>query len=81
MLKIYASEFPSNFKMPDDIREYIENFITHEGIQMDTNKVQFNAGLRTVSKTSMNCLWVSVHSSNYRLEQGHHKAILLKGDR
>jgi hypothetical protein len=41
----------------EKLNTYIEEYLEHEGIQLDVNKIEYNPGQRTVMKALLNSLW------------------------
>ena len=41
----------------EKLSTYIEEYLEHEGIQLDVNKIEYNPGQRTVMKALLNSLW------------------------
>ena len=38
-------------------QSYINDYLKHEGIQLDYNKIEYNPGLRTLAKLMLNSMW------------------------
>lgn len=45
----------------EEKEKYIDDYLKHEGIQLDATKVQKNPGLRALSKLCLNSFWVSFY--------------------
>ena len=56
-LKMEASGYPSSCKTEDDKRDYIERVRVHEGISLNPQNIEFNAGRRAVAKLCLNNIW------------------------
>ncbi len=56
-LKQESSGYPFGVTTPEQKREYIENFAKTEGINLEEDKIAFNAGMRTISKLLLNSMW------------------------
>jgi G:T-mismatch repair DNA endonuclease (very short patch repair protein) len=41
----------------EKLNTYIEEYLEHEGVQLDVNKIEYNPGQRTVMKALLNSLW------------------------
>ncbi len=57
--------------------EYVRKYFAHEGIQLDSNNIEFNAGARSVSKIKANSLWGFFAINNNKTK---HKYILYKAE-
>ena len=58
-LKAEASGYPSHATTEEQKREYIQDYLRHEGIQLEPSKIQSNPGLRSLAKLCLNSFWVS----------------------
>jgi G:T-mismatch repair DNA endonuclease (very short patch repair protein) len=56
-IKQERSELPAWVKTEEDKDRYIENFFEAEGIRMEKENMEYNAGLRAISKLCLNSLW------------------------
>ena len=48
-IKQEASGFPDWVKNEDDKNKYIKDYVNHEGIQIEKDKIKVNPGLKTLS--------------------------------
>lgn len=56
-VKQESSGWPQGVKTAEEKDEYIKSYFEHEGIQLDSENIEVNPGLRTVSKLCLNTLW------------------------
>ena len=56
-IKQEASGFPENVVSDKDKENYIKDYKKNEGITMEENNIEYNAGLRSVAKLALNPLW------------------------
>ncbi|XP_063994390.1 uncharacterized protein LOC135171709 [Diachasmimorpha longicaudata] len=56
-IKQEASDWPAECVDDESKNRYIAEYETREGIKLDKDKIQKNAGLRAVAKLCLNCLW------------------------
>ncbi len=56
-IKQECSDWPDDVKTESQKQEYLDNYLKHEGIQLDPSKICKNPGLRTVAKLMLNVLW------------------------
>ena len=56
-LKQEASGYPEDVVTPEQKTEYIDNYLFHEGIQLDPAKIEKNAGLRSIAKLALNSFY------------------------
>jgi len=49
-MKEEASGFPDNCTNEEEKQQYIHDYNQHEGISLQYDKIQYNAGLRHISK-------------------------------
>ena len=56
-LKQEASGWPAHCLTQESKKEYINNYLEHEGITLDADKIEKNPGLRTLSKLCLNSFW------------------------
>jgi len=56
-IKQEASGFPDWVETEEDKDKYIQKYLTEQGIQLDKNNIEFNAGLRAIAKLCLNSLW------------------------
>ena len=55
--KTMASGYPSDCITDRDKDQYVRKLGFTEGISMNKNAIQYNAGLRSVAKLCLNSLW------------------------
>ena len=55
--KTEASGYPSDCVTEEEKKRYIDDLKAYEGISLDSNKIKFNPGLRSVAKLCLNSLW------------------------
>ena len=55
--KLESSGFPSRVQSQEAKLEYIKSIAVLDKIDLDINKVEFNPGLRAISKLSLNSVW------------------------
>lgn len=53
-----ASGWPSDVITAEQKKAYIDEYLHHEGVQLDEKKIQKNPGLRSLSKLCLNSFWV-----------------------
>ena len=56
-MKTQASGYPSNVTMHEQKNEYIRQYEKHEGVCLDTNKIEHNPGLRSIGKLALNSFY------------------------
>uniref|UniRef100_A0A183BP01 DNA-directed DNA polymerase n=1 Tax=Globodera pallida TaxID=36090 RepID=A0A183BP01_GLOPA len=56
-LKVEASGWPADCVTPEQRAQFINDYAHREGIHIDAQQVQHNAGLRAVVKALLNALW------------------------
>jgi len=56
-IKQEASGFPDWCKTEDDKQKYIKQYKDNQGIQLEYDKIKFNAGMRAIAKLCLNSLW------------------------
>ena len=56
-IKQEASGFPDWVKTEEDKDKYIKKYLNEQGILLDKNKIEYNAGLRAIAKLCLNSLW------------------------
>jgi len=56
-IKQEASGLPSWVKNSKDKQKYIDDYYKNQGIKLDPDKIEFNAGLRAMAKLCLNSLW------------------------
>ena len=55
--KTHASGYPDTCKNNADKEEYVQQYKTNYGIDLDPAKIVYNQGKRAISKTFLNSLW------------------------
>ena len=58
-IKVQASGYPEHVQTDLEKEQYIRGYKEHEGIDLDPDKIQYNPGLRALSKLCLNSFWVS----------------------
>ena len=53
-IKQQASGWPAGVETEDEKDAYVEEFLQHEGIQLDKDSIAVNAGLRALAKLCLN---------------------------
>lgn len=56
-LKQEASGFPSWCKSEQDKHKYIQDYLNHEGVQLEKDRICKNGGLRSLAKLMLNSFW------------------------
>lgn len=56
-IKQEASGWPDWVKTQSDKNDYLADYYTHEGIELDENAIEHNAGLRNLAKLCLVSLW------------------------
>ena len=56
-LKQEASGYPEHVQTEEDKDTYIEQYLLHEGILLDKNSIEKNAGMRSLSKLALNSFY------------------------
>jgi hypothetical protein len=56
-MKTEASGFPSHVTTEEQKRIYISNYELNEGVQLDIDNINTNAGMKAISKLFLNSLW------------------------
>ncbi|KAL3093884.1 hypothetical protein niasHS_004724 [Heterodera schachtii] len=56
-LKVQATGWPEGCETDEERKEFVDNFMHTEGIQLDSTKMTPNPGLRLIAKTLANSLW------------------------
>lgn len=56
-IKQEASGWPTECQTQDDRDRYIENYFEREGIQLDSDRITKNPGLRSLAKLMLNSFW------------------------
>lgn len=56
-IKQEASGRPSWVESDDDLKRYVESYEQREGIVLNPEKIEHNAGLRSLAKLLLNSFW------------------------
>ena len=56
-IKQEASGKPDWVKTESDLEKYIKDYEEQQGIKLDKEKIEYNAGLRAIAKLCLNSLW------------------------
>ena len=56
-IKQESSGYPAHVKTQEDREKYVQDYLSHEGIQLDPSKIAKNPGLRAIAKNNLNVLW------------------------
>ena len=56
-IKQEASGWPKDDMTEEQKQRYIHNYLEHEGIQLEYDKIKHNPGLRTLAKLMLNSMW------------------------
>jgi len=56
-IKVEASGWPEDVQSEEAKQKYIDDFLEHEGIQLEYDKIEYNPGLRTLAKLMLNSMW------------------------
>ena len=56
-LKAEASGYPPGVESEEDRRAYIDQYLQHEGVQLDPDRIQANPGLRSLAKLALNSFY------------------------
>ena len=56
-IKVENSKFPSSVQTPEEKNEFSDLYYNSYGIEIDLDKVGFNAGMRFIAKILLNSLW------------------------
>ena len=56
-IKLEASGYPRDCVIEEQKQRYVEEIFEHEGIRLDPSKIEYNPGLRALSKLMLNSLW------------------------
>lgn len=55
--KVESTGYPASVKSDEDKQKFIENYLISENIDLNKNCIDFNPGLRFISKILLNSLW------------------------
>ena len=53
-IKLEASGYPKDCVTEEQKQQYVEEIFEHESIRLDPNKIEYNPGLRALSKLMLN---------------------------
>ena len=56
-IKQEASGYPKDCVTPEQKQSYVSEYLEHEGIKLDPEKITYNPGLRALSKLMLNSFW------------------------
>ena len=56
-IKQEASGYPKDRTTPEQKQAYVAEYLEHEGIVLDPEKITHNPGLRTLAKLMLNSFW------------------------
>ena len=56
--KQQASGWPAGVVTEEQKQAYVDEYLEHEGVQLDSTKIEKNPGLRSLSKLCLNSFWV-----------------------
>ena len=56
-IKVEASGWPEGVETEEAKQRYIQDFLEHEGIELEYDKIKENKGLRTLAKLMLNSMW------------------------
>jgi hypothetical protein len=59
-LKVQASGFPDDIQTPEQQEQFLWQYKHLLGINIEPAKMQYNPGLRFISKICLNSLWVRI---------------------
>jgi hypothetical protein len=68
LLKVQASGFPANVQSEEEKQQFLQEY-KDMGIIIDPEKMQYNPGLRFISKICLNSLWVIVEIFLYNIHK------------
>lgn len=66
--KTEASGWPSDICTDQEKTDYVEMLLQNENIELDTNNIENNPGLRTLAKLFLNALWGRVAMGTERIQ-------------
>jgi hypothetical protein len=64
-IKQESSGYPKNCTTEEQRQQYVDEYLTVEGIQLDRSKIEHNPGMRTLSKLMLNSFWVCILNSYF----------------
>ncbi len=56
-IKQESSGYPKNCVTEEQKQQYVEEYYEREGIQLDREKIEYNSGMRALSKLMLNSFW------------------------
>lgn len=56
-IKQEASGYPKDCTTEEQKQRYVEEYLEHEGIHLDPDKMEYNPGLRALAKRMLNSFW------------------------
>ena len=56
-IKQESSGYPKNCTTEEQRQQYVDEYLTVEGIQLDRSKIEHNPGMRALSKLMLNSFW------------------------
>ena len=56
-IKQEVSGYPKDCVTPEQKQSYVSEYLEHEGIKLDPEKITYNPGLRALSKLMLNSFW------------------------
>jgi hypothetical protein len=56
-IKQEASGYPKEYVTPEQRELYVSQYLEHEGIELDPDKITHNPGLRSLAKLMLNSFW------------------------
>ena len=60
-IKQEASGYPKDCVTPEQKQVYVSEYLEHEGIKLDPEKITHNPGLRALAKLMLNSFWGKLH--------------------
>ena len=73
-MKVQASGWPRPGMTEEEREDYLAEYLLHEGIALDKEKMEFNAGLRVFCKICVNCLWGYLCQRGNKYQQCFHSS-------
>ena len=64
-IKQEASGYPKDCVTPEQKRTYVAEYLEHEGIALDPEKITHNPGLRALAKLMLNSFWGKLYRFLY----------------
>ena len=66
-IKQESSGYPKDCVTEEQKQTYIGEYYEHEGIRLDSEKIDYNPGLRSLSKLMLNSLWGMLYKKHLSL--------------